>query len=70
MRESPLASFLTLCVSMLYMTYIGMFIVVLEWEDALSFHRDIYHWGTVSLLTAFTLSFVLLPPRRKTEHKQ
>lgn len=64
--NSTIFNILTWIFSATMMNYIGMFIVVLEWEDAVLFHSNIYHWGTILLVLLFVLSFVLRPPRQKS----
>jgi Mg2+/citrate symporter len=45
--------------------YIGMFIAILNWDDAMAFHADVFYWGTFLLLTLLMASFVVRPPRTK-----
>lgn len=65
LTNSKLFSFLAFFASANFMTYIGMFIVVLHWDDAVAFHTDIYHWGTIALLALLVLSLTVRPPRSK-----
>lgn len=43
--------------------YIGMFLSMLDWNDAISFHRGVHYWGTILLFLGLVLSFLLRPPR-------
>jgi hypothetical protein len=49
--------------------YIGMFMAILNWDDAVAFHADIHYWGTYVLLGLLACSFVIVPPRKKTEKR-
>jgi hypothetical protein len=63
--NSKLFTVLTWCVSATLMNYIGMFMVVLDWEDAIAFYSDLHYYGSVIFVVLFLLSFVLRPPRQK-----
>jgi hypothetical protein len=43
--------------------YIGMFMVLLTWENAVQFYSDIYYYGSIVLAILFGLTFIIKPPR-------
>lgn len=49
--------------------YIGMFMAILNWDNAFAFHADVFHWGSIALLIATLLTFVIIPPRSKDNKK-
>lgn len=49
--------------------YIGMFMAILNWDDAVAFHAGVHYWGTYVLLGLLVCSFVIVPPRKKAEKK-
>lgn len=53
-----------------YFAYIGMFMAILNWEDAVAFHAGVYHWGTWVLMATFVATFVLRPPSTKRSVKR
>lgn len=44
-------------------SYVGMFLSMLDWNDAVAFHSDVYHWGTIVLFLGLALSLIVRPPR-------
>lgn len=51
------------------LNYTGMFMAILNWDNAIEFHSDIYHWASITLLVGTILSFVIKPPRAKDSKK-
>ena len=49
----------------LFMNYIGMFIVVLTWDEAVKFYSDINYIGTYLLIILLVASLVVKPKKRK-----
>lgn len=46
-------------------SYIGMTVVILNWDDVMAFHSQINHWGTITLIGLTILSFLIVPPKSK-----
>ena len=44
-------------------SYVGMFLSMLDWNDAVAFHSDVHYWGTILLLIGLALSLLVRPPR-------
>jgi magnesium-transporting ATPase (P-type) len=70
MKNSIIFQILTYFISLSLMTYIGMFIVLLDWSDALAFHNNFYHWGTILLVLFTIFSFIIPPPRSKNKKEE
>jgi hypothetical protein len=51
------------------LNYIGMFMAILNWDDAVAFHTDLFHWATITLFVATVLTFIIIPPRSKNDKK-
>jgi len=49
--------------------YIGMFMAILNWDNAIAFHSDVFHWSSIALIIATLLTFVIIPPRAKDNKK-
>lgn len=45
------------------LNYIGMFLTILNWEDAISFHSGVHYWGTYLLLGLLAITFVVPAPK-------
>jgi hypothetical protein len=69
LAATPLAKVAAWAVGGLFLNYIGMFLTILNWDDAVAFHADIHYWGTFALLALMAASFVLRPPRAKAGRK-
>lgn len=52
------------------MNYIGMGIVVLEWENLLVFYSDLYFSITILLVVCLGLSFVVKTPKQPRDAKK
>lgn len=42
---------------------------ILNWDSAIEFHSDVYHWASITLLVATILSFIIKPPKAKDSKK-
>lgn len=51
-------------------SYIGMTVVILNWDDVMAFHGQVNHWGTITLLGLTICSFLIVPPKLKKEKNE
>lgn len=47
------------------MNMIGIFIVILEWSNAINFYKEIYYWPLIAYILLTVLTLVVKPPRSK-----
>jgi|LakMenEpi03Aug12_release.lakeMendotaPanAssembly.Ray.scaffolds.fasta_scaffold515040_1 FtsH-binding integral membrane protein len=47
-------------------SYIGMTVAILNWDDVMTFHGQVNHWGTITLITLTVCSFLINPPKSKS----
>ena len=52
------------------MNYIGMAIVVLEWENLIDFYSGLYFSLTIIMVVCLILSFVVKTPRQPKNDKK
>ena len=69
LAASPLVRIVTFILSSSILNYIGMFMAILNWDSAIEFHSDVFHWASITLLIATLLTFVIKPPRAKDSKK-
>ena len=44
-------------------SYIGMTVVVLNWDDVMTSHSLVNHWGSITLIGLTICSFLFVPPK-------
>ena len=64
------ATALVWLVGTITMNYIGMAVVVLEWENLIAFYSDLYFCITILLVVCLVLSFVVKTPKQPREGKK
>jgi uncharacterized integral membrane protein len=57
-------------VTTVMMNMIGIFIVILEWSNAINFYKEIYYWPLIAYIFLTLMTFVVKPPRSKKKEEQ
>ena len=69
-RSSWAATALVYIAGSITMNYIGMAVVLLEWENMIFFYSGLYYSMTIAMVVCLLLSFVIKTPKKKKKKSQ
>lgn len=63
-RQSKWSTVLAFIVGTISLNYLGMGIVLLEWENMVAFYSQLHYSISIGLIVMLVLSFIIKPPRQ------